>query len=101
LDNGAWEPCKLTGQKNPLYTAPWQPELYAIGPHTLEVRAKDSSGSKETTEIEFALDKTISPHFSWRAKIALMRDFTTMASKILVLLNTLLFLTNILFSHLE
>jgi hypothetical protein len=100
LDNGAWEPCKLTGQKNPLYTAPWQPELYAKGPHTLEVRAKDSSGSEKITEIEFALDNT-KPHYPWRAEIALMRDFTTMVSKILVLLNSLLFLTNILFSLLE
>ncbi len=88
LDHGAWEPCKLTGQKNPLYTATWQPELYAEGRHTLEVRAKDSSGSEKITEIEFALDKTISPYFPWRARIALMWDFTTMVSKILVLLNS-------------
>ncbi|XP_046445008.1 transmembrane protein 62-like isoform X2 [Daphnia pulex] len=79
LDHGSWKPCKLTGQNNPLYTAPWQPELYAEGRHTLEVRAKDSSGSEETTEIEFALDKTISPHFSWRAEIALMWDLTTIS----------------------
>ncbi|XP_046445010.1 transmembrane protein 62-like [Daphnia pulex] len=78
LDNGAWEPCKLTGQKNPLYTAPWQPELYAKGPHTLGVRAKDSTGSEKITEIEFALDNTM-PHYPWRARIALMWDFTTMS----------------------
>ena len=79
LDHGTWDPCKLTGQKYPLYIAPWQPELYAKGPHTLEVRAKDSTGSEKITEIEFALDNTI-PHYPWRARIALMWDFTTMVS---------------------
>ncbi|EFX84466.1 hypothetical protein DAPPUDRAFT_314796 [Daphnia pulex] len=78
LDHGSWKPCKLTGQKNPLYTAPWQPELYAKGPHTLEVRAKDSSGSEKITEIDFALDDTM-PHYPWSARIALMWDFTTLS----------------------
>lgn len=77
LDDGSWEPCKLTGQKTPLYTAPWQPELYAEGLHVLEVRAKDSSGSEALVKIDFALDNT-RPHFPWRARIALMWDFTTM-----------------------
>jgi hypothetical protein len=79
LDQGSWTPCILTGQNTPLYTVPWQPELYAKDLHVLEVRAKDSSGAEVSTEIYFALDDT-KPHFTLGARIALMWDFTTMVS---------------------
>lgn len=75
LDQGSWEPCKLTGEKTPLYTVPWQPELYAKGLHVLEVRAKDSSGAENFAKIDFALDNT-TPHFPWGARMALMWDLT-------------------------
>ena len=79
LDHGSWKPCNLTGQKTPLYTAPWQPELYAEGLHVLEVRAIDFSGAEIHTELDFALDNT-KPNFPLMARIALMWDFTTVVS---------------------
>ena len=80
LDQGSWTPCTLTGQNTPLYTVPWQPELYSTGLHVLEVRAKDTSGAEVITKIDFALDDT-KPHFTLRARIALMWDFTTVVCK--------------------
>lgn len=82
LDEGAWEPCKFTGKEHPLFTAPWQPELYAEGRHVLQVRAKDSTGSEVSTRIDFALDKT-QPYFPFMARVALMMDITTVVSIIL------------------
>ena len=79
LDDGAWEPCKLTGEKHPLFTALWNPELYVRGRHTLEVRVKDSSGSQGSTRIDFALDNSL-PHFPLMARVALMMDITTVVS---------------------
>ena len=70
----------LSGQNTPLYTVPWQPELYSTGLHVLEVRAKDTSGAEVITKIDFALDDT-KPHFTLRARIALMWDFTTVVCK--------------------
>ncbi|KAI9551793.1 hypothetical protein GHT06_022129 [Daphnia sinensis] len=78
LDEGSWQPCKRSGQKHPLYTAPWQPELYSKGLHVLQVRASDSSGSEVLTKIEFALDDT-KPRFPLSARLTLMLDFTAMS----------------------
>ncbi len=80
LDQGSWTPCILTGKNTPLYIVPWQPELYSTGLHVLEVRAKDTSGAEVITKIDFALDDT-KPHFTLRARIALMWDFTTVVCK--------------------
>ncbi|XP_057374935.1 transmembrane protein 62-like isoform X2 [Daphnia carinata] len=81
LDEGSWQPCKRSGQQHPLYTAPWQPELYSKGLHVLHVRASDSSGSEVLTKIEFALDDT-KPRFPLSARLALMLDFTAVSKVI-------------------
>lgn len=88
LDEGSWQPCKRSGQKHPLYTAPWQPELYSKGLHVLQVRARDSSGSEMLTKIEFALDDT-KPRFPLSARLTLMLDFTAM-SKVLFAVSIIL-----------
>ena len=74
-----WQPCKLTGKNLPLYTADWDPELYAIGLHTLDVKAKDATGAESLTRVEFSLDNTRSS-FPILARIALMMDITTVVN---------------------
>lgn len=100
MDEGSWQPCKRSGQKHPLYTAPWQPELYSKGLHVLQVRARDSSGSEMLSKIEFALDDT-KPRFPLSARLTLMLDFTTMVSISLHCSGTLIIRELVFFYHLE
>ena len=79
IDDGDWIECRLTGKSHPLYTAPWQPQLYSSGLHILEVRAKDASGSETSAKIEFSLDGSRSP-FPILARLILMIDMTTFVS---------------------
>jgi len=77
INDGPWIPCKLTGKSNPLYTAPWKPDLYATGLHVLEARAKDSSGALNVLRVEFSLDGSRS-EFPFLGRFILMIDITTL-----------------------
>lgn len=76
IGNGSWRTCRLSGQTQPLYTLPWQPELYAAGLHTLQVRARDESGSENQIEIEFSLDGS-RPVPAVLKRFLLLMDLTT------------------------
>lgn len=79
IDNDQWIACHITGKNYPLFTAPWNPSHYANGLHTLDIRAKDKSGSESLTRIEFALDGR-NPTFPVLARLALMTNITTLVS---------------------
>ena len=76
IGNGSWRTCRLSGQTQPLYTLPWQPELYAAGLHTLQVRVRDESGSENQIEIEFSLDGS-RPVPAVLKRFLLLMDLTT------------------------
>lgn len=46
---------------SPLYTAPWQPEVFAAGLHTISVSVKDSAGNEANVTQTFSLDGTVPP----------------------------------------
>ena len=58
INDEDWRECRRTGTKWPLFTAPWDPSKYSTGLHRLKVEAKDSTGSEESINIEFAVDGT-------------------------------------------
>jgi len=76
IGNEEWRSCIFSGKDSPLYTLPWQPELYSSGLHSLQVRARDQSGSENQVEIQFSLDGS-QPLATIARRIILLLDFTT------------------------
>lgn len=75
IDNGNWSDC--INVKGPLFVAPWNPNIYLNGLHTLQVHVRDTMGREITVSQPFSLDGSRTD-FKTLAKIVLMMD----ASKI-------------------
>lgn len=78
IDDEPWRSCHLTGLNHPLWTAPWDPDQYATGLHTLQVRASDRSGFVNQISHQFSLDGS-QPLFPLLPRLFLMVDLTSVA----------------------
>lgn len=74
VNNEGWIVCKHVS--GPLYVAPWNPQIYDVGVHTIQVFVKDIQGRTKHHSQPFSLDGT-KLSFGLLPRLALMTNAST------------------------
>lgn len=74
INSGKW--LDLYQVKGPLYVVKWNPKIYSIGMHTIELYVRDEHGREKTYSQPLILDDT-RLGFNLLPRLALMTDAST------------------------